>query len=156
MNVEWTLFRRRTRADWMVGDLNAAGRLRCYTLEDELRQRKIMGETAVDAGRYEVVREFSPKFGRELLTLKGVPNFDYIRIHSVRDDDDTEGCIGVGNKVNEETGQISGGLNAGIEDALEEAWEQEAALGNRVFLNIYNAPGDRYVDSGELAGGALA
>ena len=154
--MEWILMRRRTAKDWMFGDLNAGGELRCFTLEDELRSRKLAGETAIPAGRYEIIMEYSPKFGRDLLTLLEVPGFDKIRIHSVRDDDDTEGCVGVGNRINETTGQIMGGLNAGIEDKLEAVYEAAAQRGERVFITIYNAQGDRYVDSGELAEGAFA
>lgn len=154
--MEWIQMRRRSAPDWMFGDLNAASELRCFTLEDELREIKIDGETAIPAGRYEVVMEFSPKFGRELLTLLDVPGFKKIRIHSVRDDDDTEGCIGVGNKIDEAAGKISGGLNAGIEDKLEAVYERAAARGERVFINIYNAPGAKYVDTGAEAGGVFA
>ena len=120
-------------------------------LEDELRQVKVHGETAIPAGRYQIVLEFSPKFGRELLTLLDVPGFSKIRIHSVRDDDDTEGCIGVGNRIDEPAGKISGGLNAGIEDKLEAVYEAAAARGEEVWLTIHNAPGDHYVDTGAAA-----
>jgi hypothetical protein len=139
----------------MFGDLTT-GELRCYTLEDELRQVKRDGETAIPASRYGVIMEYSPTFGRDLLTLLDVRGFDKIRIHSVRDDDDTEGCIGVGNRIDEAKGTISGGLNAGIEDKLEAIYEAAAAREERVWLTIINAPGDRYVDSNELAGGEVA
>jgi len=59
----------------------------------------------------------------------------------------------VGNRIDEATGKISGGLNAGIEDKLEAVYEAAAARGDRVWLTIINAPGDRYVDTHELAGG---
>ena len=148
--MEWVLRRRASAKDWMFGELTT-GELRCYTLEDELRQVKVHGETAIPAGRYQIVLEFSPKFGRELLTLLDVPGFTKIRIHSVRNDLDTEGCIGVGNKINETTGAISGGLNAGIEDKLEAVYEAAAERGEEVWLTIHNAPGDHYVDTGAAA-----
>lgn len=154
--MEWILMRRPTAKDWMYGDLNAGGALRCYTLEDELRQVKITGESAIPAGRYQVIMEYSPKFGRDLLTLLEVPGFSKIRIHSVRDDDDTEGCIGVGNRIDEHAGKISGGLNAGIEDRLEAIYEETVARGEEVWISIYNAADDHFVDTGELAGGAFA
>ena len=154
--MEWILRRRRTAKDWMFGDLTTGEGVRCYTLEDELRQVKRAGETAIPAGRYEIIMEYSPKFGRDLLTLLEVKDFSKIRIHSVRDDDDTEGCIGVGNRIDEATGKISGGLNAGIEDKLEAVYEAAAARGERVWITIINSPGDRYVDTGALAGEVLA
>lgn len=154
--MEWILRRRLTAKDWMFGELTTGDIVRCYTLEDELRQVKISGETAIPAGYYQVIMEYSPKFGRDLLTLLEVPGFRKIRIHSVRDDDDTEGCIGVGNRIDESAGKISGGLNAGIEDRLEAVYEEAAARSEEVWISIYNAAGDRYVDTGELAGGAFA
>ena len=154
--MEWTSRRRPTAPDWMFGDLTTGGNVRCYTLEDELRQVKVAGETAIPAGRYQLIMEYSPKFKRELLTLLNVPNFVAVRIHSVRSDDDTEGCIGVGNHIDEKTGEISGGVNAGIRAALEAEYRAAVDRGEEVWLTIINAPGDRYVDTRELAGGDVA
>ena len=151
--MEWTLRRRPTAADWIFGDLTTGGSVRCYTCEDELRQVKVDGETAIPAGRNQLIMEYSPKFKRELLTLLDVPGFKAIRIHSVRSDDDTEGCIGVGNRIDEEKGEIYGGLTAGIRAALEAEYRAAIDRGEEVWLTIINAPGDRYVDTGELAGG---
>ena len=151
--MEWTLRRRPTAADWMFGDLTTGGSVRCYSLEDELRQVKVAGETAIPAGRYQLIMEYSPKFKRERLTLLKVPDFKAIRIHSVRSDDDTEGCIGIGNHIDEKTGEISGGVNAGVRAALEAEYRAARDRDEEVWLTILNAPGDRYVDTHELAGG---
>jgi len=150
--MEWFLRRRPTAPDWMFGGLTT-GELRCYTLEDELRQVKVSGETAIPAGRYEVIMENSPKFGPDTLTLVGVTGFKFIRIHGLNNDDQTEGCIGVGNKIDEAKGEIYGAKAAGILDRLKDVYRAARARGERVWLTIINAPGDRYVDSGELAGG---
>lgn len=70
---------------------------RCFTLEDVERAEKIKGETAIPKGIYNVVLTWSPKFRREVMMLENVPNFDRIYIHAGNDQDDTEGCILVGN-----------------------------------------------------------
>jgi len=150
--MEWTLRRRPTAADWMFGDLTT-GELRCYTLEDELRQVKVDGEMAIPAGRFEIIMENSPKFGPDTLTLVGVTGFKYIRIHGLNNDDQTEGCIGVGNKIDEAKGEIYGAKTAGVLERLKDVYRRARARGERVWITIINAPGDRYVDTRELAGG---
>jgi hypothetical protein len=154
--MEWALQRRATAPDWMFGELTTGATLRCYTLEDELRKIKVDGETAIPAGRYEVIFERSPKFGPDTLTLLGVTGFKYIRIHSGETDDHTEGCILVGNRIDEAAGRISGGKLAKVLERLKDVYRRARAAGERVWITIYNAPDDHYVDTGEPAEGALA
>lgn len=73
------------------------------TVEDEVRVLtdctkvtcvgKIPGRTAIPAGTYEVRDTWSPRFGRMMLEVVGVPGFQGIRIHSGNTADDTEGCL---------------------------------------------------------------
>ena len=149
-DVEWKLQRRPTAADWMFGDLDT-GRFQCPTLEDELRQRKVDGETAIPAGHYEVLMENSPRFGPDTLTLVGVTGFKYIRIHGGNNDDQTDGCILVGAGIDEAKGQIYGAKTAGVLDRLKRNYRDAVARGDRVWLTVRNAPGDRYVDTGTAA-----
>ena len=84
----------------------------CYALEDKIRKEKIPGETAIPDGIYEVrlriegglheryLEKFGPAFHRGMLYIKDVPNFEWILIHIANDDEDTEGCLGVGNVAN--------------------------------------------------------
>jgi hypothetical protein len=81
-------------------------RFMCFTLEDEYRTRKKYGETRIPAGTYEIKlrtvggfhgrykRRFS--FHRGMLWLQDVPNFQYVLIHIGNVDDDTAGCLLVG------------------------------------------------------------
>ena len=88
-----------------LGHLDIDGVYECVTLEDVVRdlgpdgKGKVFGETAIPAGRYSVVIDMSPKFGKRMLHILGVPFFTGIRIHSGNDHDNTEGCVLVGQQV---------------------------------------------------------
>ena len=68
----------------------------CFTLEDGFKEIKVWGETRIPAGRYLLECRVSPHFGREMIYLKGVPNFTDVMIHSGNKVTDTNGCILVG------------------------------------------------------------
>lgn len=89
---------------YTIGKLYVDGEYFCDTLEDKVRnlpvEKKVMHETAIPAGEYEVRITYSPKFKRNLPLLLGVPYFTGIRIHRGNTPGDTFGCILVGeNKV---------------------------------------------------------
>lgn len=78
-----------------------------YTLEDEHRDVKVMHETRIPAGTYRITMrtvggfhaKYTKRFGelhKGMLWLRDVPNFEYILIHAGNDDDDTSGCLLVG------------------------------------------------------------
>jgi hypothetical protein len=80
-----------------IGSLLIDGAFQCYTLEDIVRDGpKVMHETAIPAGTYKVIINFSTRFKRELPLLLDVPNFTGVRIHPGNTAANTSGCILVG------------------------------------------------------------
>lgn len=78
-----------------------------YTLEDQFNAVKIAKETRIPAGRYEIIinRSETPKtlqyrqrynWFRYHLQLANVPGFQGIYIHIGNKDEDTDGCILLG------------------------------------------------------------
>ena len=89
----------------------------CNTLEDtdrglrqdmlleDIKGKKVYGETAIPTGSYECVYTYSNRFKKMLPLLLNVPGFDGIRIHSGNSAKDTLGCILVGK--NDKKGWVS-------------------------------------------------
>jgi Family of unknown function (DUF5675) len=89
---------------YTIGSLFLDGAKLCWTLEDKVREHpgmpvsqwKVMGDTAIPVGTYDLSITMSSRFGKELPLLANVPGFAGVRIHSGNTDEDTEGCILVG------------------------------------------------------------
>lgn len=79
-----------------IGELWLGDWRECYTLEDCVRKEKVPKVTAIPAGRYEVVVNYSNRFKRQMPLLLNVPKYEGVRIHILNVASETEGCIGVG------------------------------------------------------------
>ena len=76
------------------GDLLIARKIFCHTLEDKVRNDdKVPGDTAIPAGRYPVVLEYSNRFKRMMPRVRNVPGFDGILLHGGNTTADTSGCV---------------------------------------------------------------
>ncbi len=64
-----------------------------YTVEDEFRSVKIMGETRIPAGIYTLVYRHSPSKGRKMIYIEGIPTHKDVMFHSGNTEADTAGCI---------------------------------------------------------------
>ena len=97
-----------------------------FTIEDEAREVKVQGETRIPAGTYDIqlrtVGGFHQRYGAKygslhkgMLHIQNVPGFEYILIHCGNTDDNTEGCLLVGNTSQENltrSGLIGESVNA--------------------------------------------
>ena len=96
-----------------------------------MRPVKIKGVTAIPAGVYEVVVNFSQRFQRPLPLLLGVSNFDGVRIHAGNTDADTEGCLLVGKS---KAADFIGGSRAAFDALFPKI--QHAAMREKIFIEI--------------------
>lgn len=92
----------------MFFDITDVRKFLCYTLEDECRTVKKYGETRIPAGTYKMqlrneggfhgryIKKFGIPFHKGMLEVKDVPGFNYILIHIGNRDDNTDGCLLVG------------------------------------------------------------
>ena len=90
------------------GMLFIDGVFECYTLEDEVREVKVMHETCIPEGEYEIklraeggfhsryLKRYGADWHKGMLWLQDVPNFTWILIHTLNDSTQTSGCLGVG------------------------------------------------------------
>ena len=91
------------------GMLFIDGIFECYTLEDQYQAVKVMHETCIPEGTYDIefrkTGGFHAKYSERyknahygMLHILDVPNFTYILIHSGNFNTDTRGCILLGNR----------------------------------------------------------
>lgn len=84
-----------------IGELWVDGAPECFTLEPKRRPDgvKIPDQTAVPAGDYPVVMQFSPRFQRTLPHILDISGFQGIEIHIGNSAVDTHGCVLLGQGV---------------------------------------------------------
>jgi hypothetical protein len=95
------LIRKEFTSHSTIGDLLIDSVFFCFTLEDVVRDIKILKETAIPYGTYQVITNYSNRFHRVMPLILNIPNFEGVRIHPGNSNVDTEGCILVGLKKTE-------------------------------------------------------
>jgi len=94
-------------ADATNGMLFINGVFECFTLEDEVRDIKVYGETAIPEGTYPIEfrkeggfhNRYSARYKNAhygMLEIKEIPDFKWVLFHSGNTDENTAGCILVG------------------------------------------------------------
>lgn len=119
------------KSDYTIGRLYVNGEYVCDTIEDrnrgltqdmpleEIKAKKVYGETAIPTGTYEVdMNTVSPKFkdrswakpyGGKLPRLIGVKGFDGVLLHVGNNASDSSGCLLCGK--NTIVGMVTGSTN---------------------------------------------
>lgn len=148
-----TLQRLLSGPSFMHGDLSLDGAWLTATLEDELRENKVAAETAIPAGSYRLELFWSPKFSprlqRRVLRLIGVPRFTDILFHPGNRDTDTAGCILPGIRTDEKRNWLDHSTVAF--NRVMDIMEPKIDAGEECWIDIHNAEGARYVDTGNPA-----
>lgn len=133
--LKLTLIRTDMNADKTFGLLDIDGGFFCHTLEDADRKlesggEKVYGKTAIPRGTYQVVVDYSNRFKRLMPRLVAVPGFTGIRIHTGNTAADTDGCILVGDRRDENgiaPGSTWPAYNR-LMERLEDAFDRGAAI----------------------------
>lgn len=105
--MKLTVVRTQFGTDATNGLLFIDGLFECYTLEDQYQAVKVMHETCIPEGTYDIKfrkeggfhSKYSARYKNAhygMLHLQDVPNFTYILIHSGNTDEHTSGCLIVG------------------------------------------------------------
>ena len=135
--MEIVVVRFHKKEKYTIGKMYINGTYFCDTLEDTDRgltqemnldiidKTKVYGKTAIPTGRYRVDLTKSKKFGRVLPLSYNVKGFEGIRIHRGNTNEDTLGCILVGQ--NKAVGKVINSAMAeqNLMDRLKEVEKNE-------------------------------
>jgi hypothetical protein len=125
----------------------------CFTIEDQYQTKKVYGETRIPAGTYDIQlklwggfhERYSTKFPlthKGMLHLQDVPGFEDVLIHIGNKDDDSAGCILVGNSADENL--LDDGFIGQSTAAYKRIYPDIASalsFGDRVVLEIIDYDG---------------
>jgi hypothetical protein len=145
------------------GMLFIDGVFECYTLEDQYQAVKVMHETCIPEGKYDIqfrkTGGFHAKYSERyknahygMLHIQDVPNFTYILIHSGNTDEHTSGCLIVG-ETQQDLDQGKDGFIGHSGLAYQKLYRQVAGqllMGKKVsieYLNVSKLLEDKPVDN---------
>lgn len=137
-----TLRRIANKKDYCIGRLYINGIYFCDTLEDtdrglddtmteeDIKEMKVYGQTAIPTGIYTVLLTYSPKYKKVMPLINNVKGYSGIRIHSGNTAKDTEGCLLVGK--NTKVGMVTDSRNT--YNALFKRLQQKGS--NKITIEI--------------------
>ena len=107
--MKLTLQRYLFAEDYTMGLLFIDGVYFCDTIEDkyrgqDLKKTKVMNETCIPYGVYDVKITYSPKYKKDMPQILDVPYFTGVRIHSGNTAKDSSGRVIVG--IKSENGKV--------------------------------------------------
>jgi|TARA_A100001011_G_scaffold48766_1_gene46457 hypothetical protein len=116
----------------LLFDVTHGRKFLCFTLEDEARDTKVMGETRIPAGIYDLklrteggyhnrfLKKFGSSFHKGMIWVQNVPNFRWILWHTGNTDDDTAGCLLLGDSSQQNVSK--GGFIGASNDAYKRVY----------------------------------
>lgn len=135
-----TLIRIANRPTYCIGKLYVDGEYQCDVIEDtdrglddsmdleEIKKKKIKGETAIPTGKYMVSITYSPRFKKQMPLIENVKGYSGIRIHTGNTSKNTEGCLIVGK--NTKVGMVTDSRNT------YNALMKELLSANKIMIDI--------------------
>lgn len=138
--MEIKVIRNILTSEYTVGKLYIDSVFYCHTIEDryreiEKKEDKIYGLTAIPCGSYPVVLDFSSKYSKLMPHILDVPYFEGIRIHCGNSDEDSLGCIIVGEYCH----GVAGGWVKNSRIAYSKVFSKlkgASDKGERIFITI--------------------
>ena len=145
--MKLTVVRTQFGTDATNGLLFIDGIFECYTLEDQYQAVKVMHETCIPEGTYEIKfrtvggfhTRYQQRYGADhygMLWLQDVPGFEYILIHTGNTDEHTSGCLIVGDTQQDLdvnfNGMVGSSKNAYMK--LYEKVAKQLLIGNKVTI----------------------
>ncbi len=105
--MKLTVVRTQLGKDATNGIVLIDNQFECYSLEDQYQAVKVMHETCIPEGTYDIKfrtvggfhTKYKSRYGNAhhgMLELQNVPGFQYILIHAGNTDESTSGCLIVG------------------------------------------------------------
>jgi hypothetical protein len=105
-----TLYRFSESKESTIGLLYQGKYFVCFTLEDQFQKVKVEGETRIPEGKYKIKQRrvlsgLTKKYRAKYpwfdyhFELQDVPNFKYVYLHVGNDDNHTDGCILIGDRL---------------------------------------------------------
>ena len=98
----------------------------CYTVEDEYRATKVMHETRIPAGVYQLtlrseggfhsryISKYGADWHRGMIYVTNVPGCEYILWHTVNTDESTSGCLILGDSQTSNLVQADGFVGSSV------------------------------------------
>ena len=139
------IFRKYKKADYTIGIVTVDGERFSNSLEDtdrglnntmtpnEVKCKKIYGQTAIPTGQYEVIFTYSVKFKKEMPLLLNVPGFEGVRVHNGNLPSETYGCILIGD--NTAKGCVT---NSRVKtQLLYDKMRFAISKGEKIYINIH-------------------
>lgn len=102
---------------------------------DQIKKIKIDGVTAIPTGKYQVAFTYSNRFGRLMMQVLNVSDYEGVRIHVANSSKDVEGCIGVA--YEDSSDGFAGNSKQAVEDL--EKIVREAEKTEKIWLVIVNS-----------------
>ena len=166
------LIRTQFGSDATNGILFIDGVFECFSLEDQYQEKKVYGETCIPEGSYDVVLRneggFSERYSKKysfhkgMLWVKDVPEFQWILFHLGNTDENTAGCILVGD-TQQDLDVSKDGFIGSSGNAYKKFYPKVAEVlenGEEVTLNVSkikivdqavsNKSGSEYINSSQV------